>query len=60
MKLTLSINFDNAAFEGSPENEVARILLELAHEISMELRFDGKIFVLRDYNGNTVGKAVIK
>jgi hypothetical protein len=48
----LSVDTGNAAFEGSATEEVARILREAADKVK-----DGEhIFVLRDYNGNTVGK----
>lgn len=55
MKLTISIDCDNAAFEDSgPENELARILRDLA----ARLERDGMNPVtLRDINGNTVGAA---
>lgn len=48
----LSVKTGNSAFEGGATEEVARILREAADKVK-----DGEhIFVLRDYNGNTVGK----
>ena len=52
---TVSINTDSAAFSDDPGAEVARILRELADQLEAG-RFGGPI-QLRDYNGNTVGKA---
>lgn len=53
MKLTLSIESDNAAF-GPDGNETARILSDLAHDLKCytDPELSG---VLRDVNGNTVG-----
>ena len=48
---------DNAAFGDNPESELSRILDELANEVFEEPREE---FILRDDNGNTVGKATWK
>lgn len=52
MRVTITIQCDNAAFEGEPLGvETARILERLAKELYSVS--DG--YRLRDYNGNTVG-----
>lgn len=51
--ITIKIDTDNDAFSEYPEQEVARILNELAEGIA-----NGKIddsTTIRDINGNTVG-----
>lgn len=58
--ITITINTDNAAFCDYPGAEVARILHKLGDSIIHELT-DTNIeepqrFVLRDFNGNTVGE----
>ena len=53
MKFRLEMTCDNAAFDGNERDlEVARILRVAAHEIESS----GEA-TLRDYNGNTVGRA---
>ena len=54
MVITITINTDNAAFEGNPAPEVARILHTLAQDIDAQ---DDAVLRrrLRDLNGNTVG-----
>ncbi len=56
---TLTINLDNAAFEEAPDHEVARILKDAAHRIENGFypEHTGGM-VLKDINGNTVGRAV--
>jgi len=62
MQATITINLDNAAFEAPQGNELARILLNLAHKISnVEFGvnpYDDQ-FMLRDINGNKVGSFVV-
>mgnify|MGYP001197094997 CR=1 FL=1 len=53
MNITITISTDNAAFSPEPEDEVARILRELATKLET-MRLGG--FTLRDANGNPVGK----
>lgn len=57
MKLKIEIDMDNAAFEEFPVGEVEAILRKA---VSL-LYFDGskEVVVLRDRNGNTVGKATV-
>ena len=50
----VTINTENAAYEDTPGDEVARQLRELANRI--ENNGIGN-FPIRDINGNTVGKA---
>lgn len=55
----LTMETDNAAFEDRPEQEVRRILHELAKVVDdegLDLK-RGTEIKLRDVNGNTVGKA---
>ena len=59
MKFTLTLTCDNAAFEGAPLSEIARILREQANK--MERFYDQPTWSdsLRDLNSNTVGSAKI-
>jgi hypothetical protein len=58
VQITITINTDNAAFNGDPAPEVARILYAFAHQLS-----DGLMNLaprkLRDINGNTVGQVEV-
>ena len=61
MKLTLTLNTDNAAFEDG--SEVSRILHNLAHSLASLGHYDNLLQAyneegeqkLRDINGNTCG-----
>ena len=55
MEVKITINCDNAAFEDAPEQELGRLLMELAQAIQVEPMdyLDGR--KIRDINGNTVG-----
>ena len=53
-RFQLEINTDNAAFGDSPELELSRILEELSNEVAEDQRDE---YIIRDENGNTVGKA---
>jgi hypothetical protein len=58
MQFTLTINMDNAAFEGCQQiNEVQRILQAVAESIDTLNRFrdGGMVRDIRDINGNKVG-----
>ena len=53
MKATITINMDNAAFDGRPATELSRILRKLAKRIEEE----GPDYVpMMDENGNKVGE----
>lgn len=52
-KLTIELNLLNSAFEESPEQEIARILREIADKLEMRSR------LLFDVNGNNVGHMVL-
>ena len=53
MKLTITINTDNDAFQGdAEETEIARILRDIADRCRREGVSSRK---LRDFNGNTCG-----
>ncbi len=54
MNYQITINTENAAFEGDSSVEVVRILFQLMRDI--ETRGLGD-YNLRDINGNKVGKA---
>lgn len=57
MQITITINTDNAAFEGDPGVELSRILTQLAQEFEQTTNpHSGKIC---DINGNTVGKVEV-
>ena len=52
MKFILTIDSDNAAFEGNPADEVARIL----RDVVVKLELGTERGTCTDYNGNKVGK----
>lgn len=54
MNYRITINTDNAAFEGDPSVEVVRILYRLMKDIEGNGLCE---FNLRDINGNKVGEA---
>jgi hypothetical protein len=56
VKLTITIELDNDAFQPEPSAEVSRLLQECCRWLNLD-RADS--LALRDYNGNTVGKAVV-
>lgn len=60
MKLTVTINMDNAAFEPTNGVEVARLLHYLAEILDGEKLTRGDHFPLTDANGNRVGEARVK
>jgi hypothetical protein len=51
---TLSFDTDNAVFEEHPEQEVSRILSEIAHQV-LHNPVDHHFQNVRDINGNTIG-----
>lgn len=56
MNITITINTDNAAFEGSPRREVKRILTEFMQKsMTQSTLTDGTDLSLFDINGNKVG-----
>jgi len=55
MKAQINIKMENAAFEPSPCEELARILHELAASLLDHPRPIKREHTLRDFNGNTVG-----
>lgn len=55
MKFTLTINCDNDAFTGQPEDEIARILEELAAKVRRGTPYD-YYMNLYDANGLKVGR----
>ena len=57
MKLKITIEMDNAAFDGGRGEESARILRDLADLMDGSQLFAGNGWILRDTNGNTVGAA---
>lgn len=59
MKFTLEIECDNAAFEGDPNEEIARILRDLVDDLEARPAARGT-FPLRDSNGNRVGAGVFR
>jgi hypothetical protein len=54
MKLTITIEMDNAAFDPR-ELEVARILREVAQQLDDGRQLDDWFPALRDVNGNLCG-----
>lgn len=60
MKLTVTIEMDNAAFSGGNASETARILTKLAKTIARQTNINGKFDLpLQDANGNNVGAAKV-
>jgi hypothetical protein len=60
MTFVLTIETDNAAFDDSPEYEVARILRKIAERVQAEgMPLDGKCIAARDTNGNRCGSAFV-
>ena len=60
MKITITITCDNSAFDGAPEVEVYRILTSVAQRCLQNGVQDLDDLPLKDINGNTVGKVVVK
>jgi hypothetical protein len=56
MRLTLSFNLDNQAFDDCNGSECASILEGLAHELEVQDLEDGCSGKLHDSNGNNVGQ----
>lgn len=52
MKLTITIQLDDAAFEDNP-GELQKVLSQV------EIYEDGLVRTLRDSNGNTIGRYVV-
>lgn len=59
MKLTITIDLDNAAFEDGGAEDVARILASVAERIPDPLTETNGPLNLHDYNGNHCGTAEI-
>lgn len=62
MKITITINCDNAAFGDDPGPEAGRILARVAREFAaygVDKLPPGNLKTLRDINGNTVGKVEV-
>jgi hypothetical protein len=56
MKLTITIDMDNEAFDKGTGGELARILRKYANHIADDGHYKQKLF---DVNGNQVGTAVL-
>lgn len=59
MKLTITIDMDNAAFDRRTRMEVRRILDNVTDGPDSLPLAPGESIKLRDINGNTVGKAEV-
>jgi hypothetical protein len=60
MKLTITIDMDNAAFENEPGMEAARIIRGRLHNIeTIDANDIGTVFPCMDINGNRVGQAAV-
>jgi len=57
MRINIMLGTDNDAFQPHQEDEVARILADLAGQIRAQGIRPGQNIVLRDLNGNRVGVA---
>ena len=60
MKFFVQFSMDNAAFDGQPSEEVARILRQIAQRIEDEGDVPEFFTNCRDSNGNTVGTYAAK
>ena len=60
MKLTLTLDMDNAAFEDSPGQEAARLLRSAARKVEGCEPGDQDSFMLLDSNGNRVGHVTVE
>lgn len=62
LQFRLTITCENAAFEDSPEAEIARILRTMAARLDPGYDPDtlATVVILRDHNGNDVGQAGLK
>jgi hypothetical protein len=60
MKLTITIDMDNAAFESEPGEEAARIIRGRLRNIeTIDANDIGTVFPMMDANGNRVGQAEV-
>ncbi len=59
MRLTITIDMDNAAFEPDGQ-EAARILRKVEDWLTTFYGPASTALILRDLNGNTVGRAVVE
>lgn len=57
MRVTITIDTSNAAFDNNQTTEIQRILCDIANKIA---DFGIREKVLRDINGNIVGELKIK
>lgn len=60
MEIMITINTDNAAFEDFPVNEVGKILSSYAADLVLGVRSLEEDQILRDSNGNKVGKVEVR
>ena len=60
MKFKLEIDMDNDAFAEDPNQELGRILTELAENTQFQARMIPYDHRVMDINGNTVGRATIE
>lgn len=60
MKFKIEFDCDNAAFDEDANNEILRILLLVATQISRKQNGEEFSYVVRDINGNTIGDYSLK
>jgi len=60
MKLIITINLENAAFEDNEGTEAARILKNFASQIEDTAILGDLSTGLKDLNGNAVGRAIVR
>ena len=60
MHIRIDLDTENAAFEGAPEQETARILRHLADRLERAGGLEADEMKLRDHNGNAVGRCIIE
>lgn len=59
-RVNIQFNADNAAFDNDPSIEICRILRDMADrfESSGISDLDGCRYLIRDINGNNIGRAI--
>lgn len=59
MKFEVHVDLVNDAFVEAPGTELARVLRELADRVAADGELIRGHYMLRDVNGNSVGRAVV-
>ena len=60
MKFKIEFDCDSAAFDEDANNEILRILLVVATQVSRKQNGEEFSYIVRDINGNTIGDYSLK